>query len=262
MMCTLVDGLPKRFNSEQLYYSSFMNYPTTGFRGGKCFISTNTPDFSYYDQELCIKFDPKKYNILLIGDSHAAHWNSAIRERLPSSQTLTQITASGCRPTQPLEGPKRCTDTMQFGFDLLSESKRFDRVIISANWRASDLVKLEATAKFVRKYTKEVVIIGRTLEYYQYLPRLLATTDLTDIQNDTHNRYTYLKGMDEKFKALGALDDVDYISLIDTLCPTNTTACRTLTSDGVPITFDYGHFTHEGAVETVNALGVRLIGPE
>ena len=68
--------------------------------------------------------------------------------------------------------------------------------------------------------------------------------------------------MDEKFKALGALDDVDYISLIDTLCPTNTTACRTLTSDGVPITFDYGHFTHEGAVETVNALGVRLIGPE
>lgn len=243
------DGLPNRFNEKQLYFSSFMNYHAPGFRGGKCFLSSASPSFKQFDKDLCVQFKPEKYNILLLGDSHAAHWNSALTERLGANQTLTQVTASGCRPVMPFKGRERCVDTMNFGIDLISQY-RFDKIILASRWDSHDLEMLDDTVRLIMQQTDELLVVGRTLEYYQYLPRVLAMNGLSNIKNDIHNRYSYLRKMDLKFVVLSNEFGFKYLSLIDALCSKEQT-CRALTKKGVPIAFDYGHFTHEGALSIV-----------
>jgi hypothetical protein len=206
----------------------------------------------------------KKYNVLLIGDSHAAHWNSALQSLKGGNQTLSQVTASGCRPLISYRGQKRCTDLMKFGYEQLITQKHFDRIIIAGRWQENDHKALFKTVDYVKNYVSDIVVIGRTLEYRQDLPRILATTVIQDIQNDKQNRYTFLKKLDHEFKKINTMSGVTYLSLIDVICPSSSETCSSLTAQDIPITFDYGHFTHEGAVQVVKQLyekfDYKLIG--
>lgn len=259
IMAFSLNGLPHRFNEQQLYFSSYMNYKQPGFKSGTCFLTKSTADIHLYNKEECIKFDKNKANILLIGDSHAAHLNSALQELIPKTHTLTQITASGCRPVEPMSGSQYCIDFINFGIKKVIPNKRFEKVIIAARWKVEDLPKLKRMIEYLKPLTNDIVIVGRTLEYYQYLPRVLATTEVTDIENDTQNRYTELKNLDIKFKSLADKEDVAYISLINILCAPDTHPCKSITKGGVPIAFDYGHFTHEGAVEAAKVFVNHLL---
>tara|TARA_R110000765_G_scaffold413450_1_gene513520 strand:- start:4302 stop:6209 length:1908 start_codon:yes stop_codon:yes gene_type:complete len=254
LMVFSLNGLPNRFNEQQLYYSSFMDYDRSGFRTGTCFLTAAYADISLYNKNECDTFDEGKTNILLIGDSHAAHWNSALTEMLKEEQTLTQVTSSGCRPVMPFKGGNYCIALMTFGMNELLKSHRFNRIILSARWWESDLAKLPATVEHLKQYTDEVVVIGRTIEYYHYLPRVLATNDISKLKNNKQNKYSDLKNLDDDFKRVAKLNDIHYVSLIDALCTDSKSVCQSVTANSVPIAFDYGHFTHEGALE----VGIKL----
>ena len=193
------------------------------------------------------------HNILLFGDSHAAQWNSALTELLTANQTLTQLTSSGCRPLLPIEGEKGCKELVAYGLNELIPHSRFDRIIIAGRWESKDFKKLARMTERLKEFTDDVTIVGRTLEYNQYLPRVLAaTTEISEIENDKQNQYTQLKKLDNTFKMLANTKGIYYVSLIDILCPKGATSpCKSVTNEGVPIAFDYGHFTHEGALETL-----------
>ncbi|WP_166424092.1 SGNH hydrolase domain-containing protein [Paraglaciecola sp. 20A4] len=261
LMIFSLNGLPNRFNEQQLYYSSYMNYSNSGFRTGKCFLTGGYSDITFYNKDECDTFDETKFNILLIGDSHAAHWNSAFSELLNDKQTLTQVTSSGCRPVIPFKGEHYCIDLMEFGMNELIKFHRFNRIILSARWWESDLAKLPSTVEHLKQYSDEVVVIGRTIEYYQYLPRVLATNEISDIKNDNQNKYTELKNLDDDFKKIANENGIKYVSLIDVLCPQGYNACQAVTAESVPIAFDYGHFTHEGALEVGAKLDLLVTRP-
>jgi hypothetical protein len=80
------------------------------------------------------------------------------------------------------------------------------------------------------------------------LPRLLAMTSIENFENDKHNRYSFFKEVDNKFKMLEWSKNIKYISKIDILCTPKNLPCKTVTEQGVPLAFDYGHLTHEGAL--------------
>ena len=84
------------------------------FKRGECFI-TSANQFDDYNANSCINVNDERVNILLVGDSFAAHWVSSLETTLPNNVTLSQLTASGCKPTIPLEGEKRCTQLLDSG---------------------------------------------------------------------------------------------------------------------------------------------------
>tara|TARA_R110001583_G_scaffold116577_1_gene267356 strand:- start:6184 stop:8061 length:1878 start_codon:yes stop_codon:yes gene_type:complete len=251
VMALSLDGLPNRFNEQQLIYSSYMNYDRIGYRRGSCFLRGTDENLSFYDKEECINFDDNKYNILLIGDSHAAQWNSAITELLLKNQTLTQLTSSGCRPVLPLKGQAGCIELMSFGFNELVRSVNFDKIIIAGRWKDSDFNELSQTVNYLTDYADKVIVVGRTLEYKQDLPRLLAITGPDGIESGKQYDYSYFKHMDVKFRQVTKNNNkAFYVSLIDILCQAaESVTCQTLTKENVPIAFDYGHYTHQGALE-------------
>ena len=250
VMIISLNGLPHRFNEQQLYYSSFMNYDRDkGWQRDICFIRGNHEGLIKYNRKLCINFEQTKHNTLLIGDSYAAQWYSSIASLINSEQTLTQVTASGCRPIIPVTGPEGCVEIVKFAYEELIQKKRFDRIIVGGRWKNEDLAGLKKMITYLKNHSNEVLLVGRSLEYNQYLPRLL-TTKKNEIENDKQNRYSELKKIDNKLKSLAEAASVKFVSVIDILCPLNGESCKTVTDEGVPISFDYGHFTHAGALET------------
>jgi hypothetical protein len=75
-MVFLNNGLPNRFDSQQLYYYSFANYDKIGFRRDTgeanddaiCLLGPSTNNIKYFNKDKCIDFDKNKYNVLLIID--------------------------------------------------------------------------------------------------------------------------------------------------------------------------------------------------
>lgn len=252
LMIYSTNGLTGRFDSEQLHYSSFLEYDRPGFNAGTCFLSTAHDDIRFFDKKQCINYDETKYNILLIGDSHAAHWNSALNQLAEPNQTISQVTSSGCRPIMPLTGSKRCVDLMAFGLNELVKSYRFDKIILSARWEETEFENLRSTVNHLTAFTDKLVVIGRTIEYKRDLPRLLATAGVDNIQNNVHYDYSFFSNMNEKFKKVVESNPrASYVSLTDIICVSEKEPvhCKTITFEDIPLAFDYGHFTHEGALE-------------
>jgi SGNH domain (fused to AT3 domains) len=73
---------------------------------GKCFYGDDLDSFSFYNKEECLRLDPSRKNVLLVGDSHTAQWYFALKQNYPNVNVL-QATASGCRPLIDTDGDKR-----------------------------------------------------------------------------------------------------------------------------------------------------------
>lgn len=243
-----------RFTEKEMRYISYLDYETTHFREGSCFLTSKHDDFELYDQKNCITHDKKKINYLLLGDSHAAHWFDAINKSKPLEATLTQATSSGCLPTIEYLGEKRCSDLFQWAVESLIPSKRFDKIILSARWNQQSLPWIISTIKKISPYTSDIVILGPTVEYRMSLPRILAFTKSED-EIKEHRKFDRVKGIDLLLaKALPPLKNIRYVSIFKLLCPTKENNCLTTTKKDIPITFDYGHFTKSGASHVMDQI--------
>jgi len=234
----------KNYTKEQIVYEGYLKYPAVEFRGGKCFITSKSNNFRYYDQKECVVASPKKYNIMLIGDSHAAHWYAAIKDSLDINKSLTQVTASGCKPLVNSEGRKRCTDLINWAYNSLLEQYHFDMIVISARWSHDNIEKLEATISHLQKHTNNIVILGPIIEYDNDLPRLLAQgNNANEIM--ARSRYNKINSIDQKLLVAAESNHAKYISVLDIICPDKSNCVTTI--DDIPIQFDYGHLTNKGA---------------
>ncbi|VAW87043.1 O-antigen acetylase [hydrothermal vent metagenome] len=236
------------FRQDTTYFESFANY-NMGSRSGQCFLHGKHNDIKSFNDELCIKTGDGK-NVLLIGDSHAAHYYQALNKDYPNVN-ISQVTASGCRPTIAFQGKKRCTELMKKVFHNLLDKHDFDTIIIAAQWRKpEDIENLNKTIKFIENKVNNIIIFGPVMEYRQSLPMLLARTDNGAHQNKEGFRITIARkwndrlSVNEKIKNSTHETKAKFVSIIDYMCPDKT--CIT-TLDGVPIQYDGGHLTNEGA---------------
>lgn len=78
--------------------SAYLKHNISDFRAGTCFLTSKYNDVKFYDKKECITYVKGKKNYLLLGDSHAAHYYSALAKLLKDDETLTQVTTSGCNP--------------------------------------------------------------------------------------------------------------------------------------------------------------------
>src|SRR5262249_17443149 len=64
-------------------------------RSGVCFLTTGYSDQSLFRNDLCLALRPDRKNVLVMGDSHAAHLWMGLHEARPDINFM-QATASGC----------------------------------------------------------------------------------------------------------------------------------------------------------------------
>jgi peptidoglycan/LPS O-acetylase OafA/YrhL len=234
----------ERFTKNQIFYASYLKYSSTHFRQGECFLTSKHNDILFYNKNTCIEYDSNKYNTLLIGDSHAAHWFSALKQKQTFTTTLSQVTSSGCRPTINTVGAKRCSDLIGWAFNDLVTNTKFDKIFLSGNWQNSDVDKLKETIKYLENYSDNIVVLGPMLKYKTSLPRILALSNSNDEITQQSNYSMSLK-KDGIIESAVNSTTARYISILKAICPGG--ICATRTKENIPIQFDSSHLTKDGA---------------
>jgi hypothetical protein len=220
-----------------------------------CFINASTKGgFSAFDREKCLGSDGTKPSVLMLGDSLSAHLWAAVAAQLPDSAVL-QANTSGCRP---LEGPQRftyCADLWGYMFKDWIPQNPPDTVVLSARLQLEDSTPLvEVIAHLKAQGVGRVIVLGPTVEYRKALVKLLArdlingTQTAPDLTDPT--RWEVDAAMAKAVATTGA----DYVSILDILCPQR--KCRTVLGT-VPIAFDYGHYTVQGAAFVAGQLPLQ-----
>ena len=108
----------------------------------------------------------------------------------------------------------------------------------------NDLYPLLETVKKLKGRGLKVVVLGPIIEYSQSLPRILAQQNAKEKLLNTRN-YNEIAKVDSKFSSTLESENIVYYSVLQAMC-SNERNCLTLQS-GMPIQFDYGHLTSEGA---------------
>ncbi|MFL6734617.1 MAG: acyltransferase family protein [Sphingomicrobium sp.] len=232
--------------------AAYLNYESSAaqayqFRTG-CFVDRDHP----MNFERCLTKDPTKRNVLLLGDSHAAHLWRALQLRQPDIR-LIQATATGCRPIVDTKGDPLCVDVVRTALGPLLADGRIKDVILAGRWVPEEADRLERTVKMLRARHIQVTVLGPIVEYEDDFPKLLARGIM---QGDPHvvegmrdpSRAALDRSLEPRLTAAGAR----YISMQRLECPTG--RCRLLTRGGAPYQSDYGHLTLSAAREIVTTF--------
>jgi len=245
------------FQYKNIHYKEkvdkYMQYDASAkFRAGTCFLTSAQNSVTDYKKDTCITWEKGEKNYLLMGDSHAAHYYSALALLLKRNETLTQVTSSGCLPIFPFKwGVKECIDLHKWALNDLIKEKYFDVIILSiANLNRTSYTSIQQTIQYISKHTNKVVFLGPSMKYKQSLPRLLV--DLPEGADSsmiykTAGDYQYISKIDNEMEKLFHMNNVEYISTLKILC-SKQKGCRTLTPEGTPVYFDRDHLTEDGAL--------------
>jgi len=223
-------------------------------RAGTCFLTSQYNSFSLYHADECLKFSTNKKNILIFGDSHAAHLWSGFQAEY-SQINFLQATASGCLPTIDSSGEKHCTELNNYIFRDFLRKNQVDAVVLSGRWKASDASAVESTALALSQLTSTILILGPIEEYDQSLPRILARAVAERSDEDQiamKHRRSEQKLTDDVFLQLQFPINVKYISVYNIM---STPKWKLWSDSGVPVQFDYGHLTKEGAMYLAERIG-------
>jgi hypothetical protein len=245
------DGLPSFLPDRSKGFSRYLGYDGEGLlRFRHCMIDED-PRFPLQAQCLSERADRK--NVLLVGDSHAAHLWSGMQAEFPELNLL-QATGSSCRPTLEAQakGYPTCRALLRSAFDRARHDPNLAAVVLAGDWDAGESQSAIATAAALRKDGVNAVVIGPSPNYTRPLPRLLtlaARTHDAGVPDRFIDPQSFAvdKAMAEAAQRAG----VPYISPVSMLC--HGASCITLVG-GVPIKWDSNHYTAEGSRYFAHAL--------
>jgi peptidoglycan/LPS O-acetylase OafA/YrhL len=234
---------------------AYANYDASQLtRSGTCFITSGFNDFNFYKKDECLKLKPNQKNVLLIGDSHAAHLWAGLIANYPKINFM-QATASGCKPLMGEPGAKRCTDLRTFILRDFLPHHHLDGIILSARWAAADVNSVKATTAMLHAYADKVAVFGPIVEYEHALPRVLAKAgDMNEANFASEHRKLEPVKTDRLLSKALKNSGANYFSVYQALCQSQ---CVVRTG-GIPIQFDYGHLTREGSALLASKVDQQL----
>ncbi|WP_315720458.1 MULTISPECIES: acyltransferase family protein [unclassified Bradyrhizobium] len=239
------------------------------YRTHSCFLQPDEP-LSHYDSGACLTPAADRRNILLAGDSIAAHYGWGLRDYLPAAYHLMQLTSAACAPFVELrqEFSQSCNDANR----LLREEIRARRpaaVIVSGNWRVYVDVYGQSAAPgfdgYLGALLKEaedagipVLLLGPSLEFPAPLAQTLFNYERMHLP--VANSLTPVEASfkaDERLREIArSHPGVQYVSVLDAICSLR--ACPTRADPETPITWDIIHLTPEGSKFVVSKLKPQL----
>ena len=251
------DRAAQRFDA----YNSYDMKPV--YRYGACFT---TPDGRVAED--CLRPVSGKTNILLWGDSFAAHYFHGLRAHLdPKTVHIMQASQPTCMPTFSAEtqGVGVCRAfAVQMG-EYFAQA-RPDLVVMSADWlenarppRFAGMVRdLRRTIGRLREAGIPVVLFGPSVQFRARLPSMLARATLRGV---TPESAAFVRSdifaLDAAMQAaLPPREGLSYVSILSAICEDR--RCP-LTASNVPLSFDHAHLTAEGSEHVMAAVAPRLL---
>jgi peptidoglycan/LPS O-acetylase OafA/YrhL len=235
----------------------------TLYRFGSCFA----PASGTFD-ESCLALAGDKTNILLWGDSLAAHYFYGLsRNAGPQGVNILQATDPACIPTfnAAAQGAESCRSfaaRMQAYF----HDHKPDLVVMSADWleyarppRFDGMIAdLKTTIAELNASGVRMVLLGPAVQFTSRLPAMLLRAHLrgADIQASDF-LLPDIFVLDRMLQAaLPAHDGFAYVSVVDAVCPDR--QCPVTIEDGIPLAWDHAHLTAEGSVYVTARLLTKL----
>ena len=146
-----------------------------------------------------------------------------------------------------------CRDLMEFVFSDFLVHNKVDGVLLAASWKDEDLPVLSATLHQLKSRGIDVTVLGPIVEYDAALPRLLVDGILHDTPSlASAKRTPGIRERDLAMKRMVTATGATYLSVYDAICRDD--RCDELVQGNIPMQFDAGHLTAEGAIE----VGRRL----
>lgn len=210
-----------------------------------------------YKQCLCI--NPKKKNILLLGDSHAGQFSLSFRTKLDSTKfNFMEHTVVGSFPLINAKGEQNSTNQFKsLMYKFITENKNsINLILLSCNWMnypTSGGYKsnreladgITATIKMFEKLGIKVLVIGQGEEYSIEYPRVVAF----DLQGNLQKNYVNCESIELNNDLKRTIPSKNYFDIflsneIQHYDPKNK----------VPYMFDDDHMTLYGANQVVDLL--------
>jgi peptidoglycan/LPS O-acetylase OafA/YrhL len=232
------------------------------YRSGSCFNPVNG-----VFGEVCLAPVAGKINVLLWGDSLAAHYIYGLSKTVDAQKLhVLQATQAACMPTLNAAAQflVACRDFDTQMASYFGDHKP-DLVIMSADWleykhssTKAMIADLRATISSLNQAGIRVVLIGPSVQVRSRLPSMLARARLRGVEARSEDvLLPEVFSFDQVMRAaLSDTQDFHYVSVADAICPGR--QCS-LTVEGVPLAFDHAHLTAEGSVYVAARL-VPLLG--
>jgi peptidoglycan/LPS O-acetylase OafA/YrhL len=235
------------------------------FREDACFLTPTSPERQGWIKEECLRFQPGRKNILILGDSHAADLWRGFSHAYPDVNFL-QATSTGCRPVIPTEGRPSCRGLFDWIFTTYLPQHHMDAIVLSGKWQPYDIRRLPATATALESYADHVIVLGEPDTYELPLPRLLALDQYWGSHSIVgHGRLLTAAPMDKVLRPRLAGTGAAFVSLHDVVCNGARDAagagCTVYAGNRMPLYFDRDHFTAEGAAFVARQLKSLLVAP-
>ena len=276
------NGFPSRYPQSQqrmLRYDAASVAPY--YRQHFCFLDPQEP-FSVYRESDCLAFAADRKNVLIVGDSTAAHYVPALRDYLRSDRyQLLQLNSAACAPFVGLHqaGSNNCDDVTARLRELIRE-RRLSAMVLSGHWRAyldtyraaAELgadgqpgglntefdAYLGATLSAARDVHLPILLFGPSIEFPVPLASSIVSRELTHFPPD--KSFLALDGSfsaDDHLRRLsGRFGNVRFVSVLDTICPSR--VCPLTVNADTPIVWDTLHLTPEGSHYVFDRLRPQL----
>lgn len=243
---------------------AYNNFDQRAAYRDKCFRLTGEP----IDEATCLTMSRDKPNVLLWGDSHAAHYYPGLAKLAQRQDfNLLQATQAGCTPTfHPHPQAKIWCQQFAEMINPWFETHKPDIAILSGDWMGdvfsprfdTMIANIRSTTALLNAKGIRVVLLGPAVQFKTGLPDMIIRAlnrGAGALPVKDMVRPDIFAG-DAKMKAaLPNASTFSYVSVVDAVCPQE--HCPALIEGGVPLTWDYGHLTSEGSDYVVQRLPLR-----
>jgi peptidoglycan/LPS O-acetylase OafA/YrhL len=233
------------------------------YRSGSCFA----PASGVIDDG-CLGLAPDKTNVMLWGDSLAAHYVHGLGKVTdPHTVNILQATQAACMPTfnAAAQGTASCRN-FAGQMDAFFRDRKPDLVILSADWLEYSrpprfdgmIADLKQTIATLNAAGIAVVLLGPAVQFRSRLPSMLMRAHLrhADISPDDFV-LPDIFALDQAMKAaLPAQQRFSFISVVDAVCPAR--QCPITIDGGIPLAWDHAHLTAEGSLYVMERLAPML----
>ena len=262
------EGAPGRLSAEDQLIAQYLERKIVKPDEYAC----SFPDLEGLEGEIkCLDEDRFGVPVLLMGDSHANHFQAALRNRYPDAY-FHLATYTHCLPLlggtpnkYNSKNAKQCNENYRILFDGLLKEGRYETIILSARWRINDWSGIDETVRFLKQYADRVIVFGPTLEYVSPLPSLLLQDAFprrsVQTLTESYSKNEILHEINATMRDSVPAEGGTYFSILDLLCPKKGEECTSIDEAGIPIARDYGHLTYEGAnfiLKGFEEQGLRL----
>jgi len=236
------------------------------YRFGECFA----PESGVFGDS-CLTLAAGRTNVVLWGDSLAAHYFSGLRAATdPQAVNILQATQAACMPTYnaAAQGQASCR-RFASQIDAFFRDHKPDLIIMSADWleyarppRFDGMIAdLRQTIATLNELGMAVVLLGPPVQFRARLPSMLMRARLRQIDARPDDFVLPdIFALDQMMKtALPAHAKFSYISVIDAVCPAR--QCPLTIGGGVPLSWDHAHLTAEGSTYVMERV-TPMLGPK